>query len=260
MNEPRSTSLRIGTREVIEDILSESPEYDTTYRRYLYRTSWRVEADFDFLSREAPKVESVLEIGAAPPLLIGLMHRAGVNNLTAMDPQIERFSAYLSKRDIAALQVNLLSDNLPDMVEAFQLVCLCEVIEHLPGDVLGILSEVGNWVAPGGYIYLTTPNLRSVTGVVGLCLRGSGLASKSKEPVTKQYSGNPKRYGYLGHLREFTEKEVTDLMREAGFKHVNSSYQVRPRTATFLDKTINALESVIPTWRLFGKYLYRKNA
>jgi len=138
------------------------------------------------------------------------------------------------------------------------LVCMCEVLEHLPGDVLRTLSHVAKWVEPGGYLYVTTPNLRSVSGAVAVFFRGSGLASKSSEPIRKQFMRARGGDGYFGHIREYTEKEVKDLLDYVGMEHVASSFQVHPRAETATARVIQTLERLLPSLRLYGKYLFQK--
>ena len=134
------------------------------------------------------------------------------------------------------------------------------MLEHIPGDILQTLTQISDCVAPGGYLYITTPNLRSISGAVGLFINGSGLASKRKEPIRNQFARAQGGYGYFGHIREYTEKEVRNLVEGIGFEHIASKFQVHPRAETLGARTIQVLEYAIPPLRLFGKYLFRKSS
>lgn len=250
--------LAPGTQAAIDDILDGCETEYEQYHRYLTRTCWRVEADFAFLKKTVPNPANVLDVGAIPPMLIGLMAHDGMKHLSVMDPHANRFEAFFKRHGIAYVEGDLLAGNTPEQPTPFELVCLCEVLEHLPGDIVYTLEQVSNWVKPGGYLYLTTPNLRSVSGAVGLFWRGSGLASKSREPIRKQFARAKGGYGYFGHIREYTEKEVRNLVEGMGYDHVATSFQVHPRAETFDARVIQILETMLPPFRLFGKYLFRK--
>ncbi len=247
------------TQRAIDDILEGCATEYEQYHRYLTRTCWRVEGDFQFLQEVLPKAERILDVGAVPPMLLGLMAQQGMGkDLAVMDPHVERFSAFFERHQITASKVDLLQGTDLEQTEQCDLVCLCEVLEHLPGDIVHTLNQVSRWVAPGGHLYLTTPNLRSVSGAVGLFCRGSGLASKQKEPIRNQFARAQGGYGYFGHIREYTEKEVRNLVEGMGYEHVASRFQVHPRAETLEARIIQILESMLPSFRLFGKYLFKK--
>lgn len=246
------------TSRVIDDILEGCESEVDRYRQYLTRTSWRVTADFIFLNRHVPNPESTLDVGAIPPMLLGLMVHNDARNLTVVDPHANRFLPFFERHNISCIVGDLLSDTNPITPDQHELVCLCEVLEHLPGDIVHTLNKVSAWVAPGGYFYLTTPNLRSVSGAVGLFIRGSGLASKSRESIRKQYARAQGGYGYFGHVREYTEKEVRDLVEAMGYEHIATEFQYHPRAETLDARIIQLMERALPPFRLFGKYLFRK--
>jgi len=248
------------THEVIEDILAGCEDNVDGHRRYLTRTCWRVEGDFAFLRKAVPHPGSVLDIGAAPPLLAGLLAHGGLDRLAVIDPKVGVFAPFFEKHGIQFFEGDVLSADRVVLPAQYELVCFCEVLEHLAGDILSTLETIAQWVAPGGYLYVTTPNLRSISGAVAVFVRGSGLASKSREPVRNQYTRARGAYGYFGHVREYTPKEVRDLIEGLGFHHVESRFQVHPRAETPGAKVIQILETAFPRLRLFGKYLFQKKA
>ena len=250
--------MKKQTQEVIDDILNGCTENLEQNRWYLTRTCWRVEGDFEFLCQAVPTPESVLDVGAVPPLLAGLMVSAGSGRVSVVDPKVEVFAPFFERKGVQFYAGDLLSGERIVLPNQYDLVCLCEVIEHLTGDILSTLERVSEWVDPGGYFYVTTPNLRSISGAVALFLRGSGLASKSQESVRKQYERASGGYGYFGHVREYTPKEVIDLVESLGFRHVASRFQVHPRAETTGARVVQILERAFPSFRLFGKYLFRK--
>ena len=85
-------------------------------------------------------------------------------------------------------------------------------------------------------------------------MRSSGLASKYRDTVLAQH----KRYednGYFGHLREYTPKEVIDLLSNFGFELVEKRCLPEYRNE---HPFIIALEELYPEWGIWGKYLFKK--
>ena len=252
--------MNAATAQTISDLVSGCSSDADGYRRYLLRTCWRVEGDQDFLSRELPTVGDILDVGAVPPLLVALLQQSETGHITIMDPNVGHFRPFCEAHGISSIRSDLLQKDITEISQTYDLVCLCEVLEHLTGDIYRILERVGSWVRPNGYLYLTTPNLRSVTGAVSIFARGSGVPSKSLEPVTKQYVRAHGTLGYFGHVREYTPKEVTDLLAPFGLTHVASHYQVHPRAQTASARAIRFIERLVPPLRLFGKHLFKKSA
>ena len=247
-----------NTAEIIEEILQGCSDHHELYRRVMFRTAWRVQGDFSFIKAQIPHVKSVLDVGAIPPLLAGLLVQSGIQYVTVIDSNAEVFKSYFESVGITHIQGEILSADLEPLHRHFDLVCLCEVVEHLAGDVLLSVERVANCVTPGGYFYITTPNLKSISGALAIFICGSGLASKPHETVRAQYERAASQGGYYGHVREYTEKEIIDLVESMGFIHVKSSFQVRPRAQTRLEKCARFLEHLFPRLRLFGQYLFKK--
>lgn len=260
----RNTAARTPARdlpsdpaEIIDLIVQGCTGQAQSYRRYMERTRWRVEADFRFLREHAQHASSMLDLGAVPPLLAAML-KPHIDEVAIADPAADSFAPFCNEYGIQFRCANLLLGEDPFPGRQFDLVCLCEVLEHLSGDVLGALNRVAGKVAPGGLLLVTTPNLRSITGLAALLRRGSGIPSKSAETVRDQYERAAQPGGYLGHVREYSAREVIQLVGSLGLEHVASHYQTHPRTPTLEKKAIGLLESLLPAWRLYGKYLFRK--
>lgn len=117
------------------------------------------------------------------------------------------------------LIANTLSEGLPFMSASIQSIYFCDVIEHLPpDDVLTILDEISRVLAPGGKIILSTPNLNRFSNIVRL------LTGFSVNPPLQVC-----RVGAtLGHVREFTAREMAYLLRRFGLKVLRRSYALNP--------------------------------
>ena len=96
--------------------------------------------------------------------------------------------------------------------EEFDLVVLCEVVEHLPMPLHTVLEKVKAWMAPGGWLFLTTPNLYRLRNVVRLAF-GKHVFSFFFYPERGHGIGHPFEY-YIDHLVWHIEK--------AGFESVHT--------------------------------------
>lgn len=227
------------------------------YKRYLLRTNWRVQGDYAVLRKHFPVPCRVFDFGAVPPLLAALLSSKGWTDITVADPKADSFQVACEEWSIKILARDLLKNTLVKPTNKYDLVCCCEVLEHLTGNILIALKQLSDLVDTGKFLYVTTPNLRSISGLRAL-LHGSGLASKYKQTVRDQYARAEGEEAFFGHIREYTDEEIINLIIGCGYTHVASYYQVHPRTTTIEDRIVQHLERCIVSWRLFGKHLFQK--
>ena len=101
--------------------------------------------------------------------------------------------------------VNVEREAFPFENDAFDVVLLCEVIEHLLMDPLAALREINRVLRPGGRLVLTTPNVNRLDNVLSM-IAGSNIYDP--------YSG----YGPYGrHNREYNLDELGRLLKFGGF-------------------------------------------
>ena len=111
----------------------------------------------------------------------------------------------------ADLETEDLGERYPELIGKFQVIMFCEVLEHLKLSPHEILRDFRRLLAPGGMIYLTTPN---GMGYGVFLAYFSGLS-----PVV-QYS-RIHRAGHLEnfvHVREHTMKELVAEFETAGLR------------------------------------------
>jgi len=161
-----------------------------------------------------------LEIGASPyfnsvllreygdpSLAVTRTNYFGPDNGAGVD-----YIAYASRRfpDLARHALpydhfNIETDRCPYPDASFDMVLLCEVLEHLTCDPLPALREIARVLKPGGRLVLTTPNVASLRNMFQI-FRGQNIHDR--------YSG----YGAYGrHNREYTLPEVEQLLAHCGF-------------------------------------------
>jgi SAM-dependent methyltransferase len=99
-------------------------------------------------------------------------------------------------------------DPFPYDSESFDIVLCCEILEHLLEDPTHMLGEIHRVLKKGGFLLLTTPNVKSLANTLKL-LFGYNVYGK--------YSG----YGPYGrHNREYLPGEVKALLVQCGYSDV----------------------------------------
>ena len=222
---------------------------------YLTGNHVRIKADADFIIKNFPKDARILDVGAAPPGMLELLRAGGYTNLTFADLQADLFSKYSEATGVRGLNANLLEDVDSLDLSRYDLICFNEVIEHIPGDIHAIFSSLINRMPKGCHVLITTPNLRSISGVISLFKHGSGLASKPTESLADQYT-RKKSYGYYGHVREYTRMEIIGFFTSMNCRLTDESYQPTYMKHVPWFRQIRFFENLLPRWRLFGKYLF----
>lgn len=250
-----------------DDIIRESTERlfncfegdDSWYRGYCKYNVSRILADAKFVSTLLRPGDRLLDVGAVPPLMVSMLTVLGHQQLCIADPLPNSFQGFCDPWDVRHHQVDLLNSKPGVLDSTFDFVCLNEVIEHLSGNLVTAVETVVSCVRPGGRLLVTTPNLRSLSGILALVWNGSGLASKPHESVRAQYERASAQWGYFGHLREFTSKETIEFIESFGFRFIEKSMQENYLERGKLYKCVSRLERLSPPLRLFGKYLFEKN-
>ena len=161
--------------------------------------------------------QRLLELGAAfHHLTPALFHLKGYSQVRCNDvwdgpPQITRELGSFGDRP----RLSVLVDNFDVQVPrwpyddaSFDVVLLCEMLEHLHSDPLHVLAEINRVSRAGATLLITTPNLASCHSVE-YALRGESPYVYGKfEPHGKSTDR---------HNREYTPGEVRRLVTAAGF-------------------------------------------
>ena len=95
----------------------------------------------------------------------------------------------------------------------FDVVVCADVLEHLPRPE-ELLARIRAWLAPGGHLFVSLPNVANVTVRAGLLLGRFPYAEKGILDRT--------------HLRFYTRKSARRLLEEAGFRVLRISATAMP--------------------------------
>lgn len=109
---------------------------------------------------------------------------------------------------------NAETDRFPYADEAFDTVVCGELIEHLFGDPMHLMSEINRILKPGGHVLITTPNIASIHGIAAILQRN--------HPGFFVAYLKPSEDGTVDarHNREYAPAEIYRLMLDAGFEVV----------------------------------------
>lgn len=180
-----------------------------------------------------------LELGANPYFTTSLLQRYTRLNLTLANYFGPQFAAKAIQevaitdphsgerqiREMLFAHFNVEEEIFPFADGAFDVVLLCEVLEHFQNDPMRVLLEVKRVLRDGGHLIVTTPNVSRLENV---CRMIAGVN------IYDPYSG----YGPCGrHNREYNKHELTLLLAHGGFEietmvsadvHENRAAQFHP--------------------------------
>jgi SAM-dependent methyltransferase len=168
--------------------------------------------DLDYAARFFKK-KKLLEIGALP-FFVTLPLMAGYD-VTTLDQVNAEFSTKIVDRyGMKSLRCDLDYETIPADDNTFDGILMNEVFEHLRVNLIFTMKEVLRVLRPGGTLLLSTPNLRSITGIYNLLVRGEAYALCGG--IYDNYEWLEKNRT-MGHTREYTPIEVTNFLKKVGF-------------------------------------------
>jgi SAM-dependent methyltransferase len=195
-------------------IAPDEPRLREWHDRYARQQRERLALDLDLVEQHAPIGAAVLDVGAVPLLLTAALTARGYDT-RACDLAPERYSTSIAVLGLAVSRCNIETERLPYDDGAFALVVFNELFEHLRVDPIFTLSEVLRVLAPGGVLLLSTPNLRSLTGIRNFVFRNRAQ-SCAADPYTE--FSKLAALGHMGHVREYTTVEVSSFLTAIGFR------------------------------------------
>lgn len=170
----------------------------------------------------------VLEIGGGQ---IALLMQALFGCKAVIADVSDKYKDSVQKQRCDFRVCDLLYDDLPDR-NHFDVVIMCEVVEHFPVPPYKILSKVRSWMKPGGLLFMTTPNLYRLRNVIRLML---GMR-------VFDYFFIPERGHSIGHPFEYSAEHLSWQVDQGGFKDIEVTYRQLSLTgSTFRAKLARTL-------------------
>ncbi|MHB1140953.1 MAG: class I SAM-dependent methyltransferase [Sulfuricaulis sp.] len=203
-------------REIMEQqarqIMGAIPEIRWVENYFRYHKD-RLALDFEWCIKNFSKHARILEVGAYPFFVTKALMSAGfqVQTVDAPTAAVRDLAQQLA---VSSRECDIERAKLPFSDAYFDEILFNEVFEHLRIDLLFTIDELRRVLRPGGRLWLSTPNLRSAKGIVNFLLKKEAWSRAGG--VTEQWN-HLRTMGWMGHVREYTSKEVADFLSANGF-------------------------------------------
>lgn len=200
--------------EVADCIQAGDPQLDEWFQRYFQQHRRRLAADLEIVGGHVESGARILEYGAIPLLLTSALLESGYE-VRAIDIKPERFAGAIADLGLEVIKCDIESEPVPFADGEFDAVLFNELFEHLRIDPIFTMREVARVLKPGAVLLLSTPNMRSFRGLRNLLIRNQCHTVSSG--IYEQYEKLDK-IGHMGHVREYTTREVADFLTRLGFR------------------------------------------
>lgn len=151
---------------------------------------WRklyLQYEVDYLKNFVNKESQILEVGCGTGIFADSVYHQITKNIVGLDISSDNLKiAKLKGRKFKKVLSD--ADNMPFSDNSFDLLVYNAVLHHLP-DLKNSLKEAYRVVKPGGYIFLTEPNAKSIGTILGAIYK-------------------PERIGKFIKFRKKTPKEI----------------------------------------------------
>jgi len=245
---PSEERLRL-LDEVAARIQPDDRSLDPWFTNYCREHRRRLAGDLRIVEQRLRPGARVLECGAVPLLMTTAL--AGLEyEVTALDVGPERFSKAIARLGLEVRKCDIETQPVPFVADTFDAVLFNELFEHLRINPVFTLREVYRVLRPGGSLLLSTPNLRSFRGVRNLLLHNQGHAASAD--VYRQYE-KLETLGHMGHVREYTTREVSDFLARVGFRVDAVIFRGGHGRGV-----VGLAERLAPAWRPFFTLVARK--
>ncbi|MDB4476201.1 class I SAM-dependent methyltransferase [bacterium] len=217
--------------------------------KYVDKHRIRLAYDLDLAKALLPSGAKVLECGSAPFLLTTSLKKSGFD-VTGCDLSPERYASTLRQLDLNVFRCDFEVEALPEKDNTFDAVIFNEVFEHLRINPIHALSEIHRVLKPMGILMLSSPNLKSLVGIIRYFFYGKAYSSAAD--LYTEYSKLAK-LGHMGHVREYTTTEITEFLGHLGFHIDHLVYRGK-----YSNPAAQQLVSAIPKLRPFVSYIAKK--
>lgn len=193
----------------------------------------------------------VLDIGAGSGITSLAASAIGLEPWALDHPDREWLRPWLESRGVRYVLHDLSQPTIPLESGQFDVIVFQDVIEHLPFSSRGIFAEFRRLLKPGGELIVCTPNLTRLATRVKL------LLGRTVHPPLSYFWGSD--FPFPGHYREFTGKEIRQMLDWSGFVPLELRY-VNRATAGRLWRVRRLWPSENPsrlaTWMIVAQFAF----
>ncbi|OGR33187.1 MAG: hypothetical protein A2091_02815 [Desulfuromonadales bacterium GWD2_61_12] len=221
----RHESIEILLDQIIEEYkykpvdllnINDGPgEYQ--YISNLKRTYLRTLNDLSSFPRSTSAQVKVLEIGAYLGVVSIALSRLGYAVTAADIPQYMkniRLHEKFHQNGVDVITLDLGDYIIPVESSSFNVVVMCETLEHLNFNPLPVFAEINRILVKGGCLYISLPNLAALVNRVKL-LSGRSIHNPISDFAAQLEQNNNMIVGI--HWREYTKDELLELLAREDF-------------------------------------------
>jgi len=247
---PRSDSALL-IKQCAGALAPDASSLSAWHEEYSGNHATRLAYDIDILRDFAPSGSTVLEIGSIPLIFTLAVSRSGYA-VTGCDLAPERYSDSIASLGLNVSKCNTEVEPLPFEDASFDVVIFNEIFEHLRINPIFTLGEVLRVLKPGATLMLSSPNLRSLDGVLNFLLWNQAYSCCGD--IYAEYQ-KLEKIGHMGHVREYTTTEVIGFLEKVGFRITDVIFRGK-----FYSTPKRAITRFFPNLRPFVSYVARRPA
>lgn len=238
------------TLDLVENVAKEikpnNPKIFDWYKTYTSGHVKRIAFDLDIVRDNCNTNAKLLEIGSIPLLLTAALYKSGYKTI-GLDIEPERFSTSINNFGFEVLKCDVETEILPFENNHFDAVIFNELFEHLRINPIFTFSELHRILKPDGIVFISTPNLKSIYGLINYLFNDSAHSCTGDIYIEYQ---KLEALGHMGHVREYTKTEVLKFLENTGFGVKKMIYRGK-----FKSKKSKLVMQLIPSLRPFISYV-----
>ena len=142
---------------------------------------------------------------------------ADIPEYIEMPSQVQRYA----QRGIATKGMRLEEFLMPFDDESFDVIVMCEVLEHLNFNPLPLLKEINRIGKPGSIFYLSLPNFARLKNRKSI-LKGEAVGIDVVSLFNQLDPHHPEIAN--GHWREYTAPEIREMLERLGYRLADHYY------------------------------------
>lgn len=246
---PRDTLAAV--EEYGQELAPDDPSLADWHVSYVSNHAARIALDLAAISNHVGTTPRILEVGSIPLLLTTALSRAGYD-VTGVDLAPERYASAIKRVGLNVARCDIEMEALPFEDRSFDVVIFNELLEHLRINPVFTLSQVARVIQPGGTLFLSTPNLKSLGGLRNLLLRDRAYSCSAD--IYTEYR-KLEVLGHMGHVREYTVTEVADFLRHLGLVTEEIIYR-----GSYRGSVANLMIRVIPSLSPFVSFIATRDS